>query len=220
MVLSIILGIIGLGIVIFVHETGHFLAAKLSGITVEAFSIGWGKVLFRWKRRETEYRISLLPIGGYCKMKGGDLVQKAWEEKKETIPQEEGSFYTASPLKRIFVSFSGPGFNLVFAFLVFSLIWGIGFTTQSYSNRIVLVSDYGEPGAVYPVDRGGFRTGDKIIEIDGTPIRNYSEIKEAVAISPGEELSVLVERNGLEKRLTLIPEKNPDTGIGMIGIYA
>jgi len=220
MIVNIILGIIGLGIVIVIHETGHFIAAKLFGVSVEVFSIGWGKSIFSWKRKDTEYRISLLPIGGYCRMKGGDLLQKAIQEKSSTIPEEEGSFYSASPLKRAGISFSGSFFNLISAIIIFSLIWWAGFSVQSYGNRVVLVSDYNIESGIYPADTAGLKTGDQIVEIEGREIRNYNDIKEIIATNAGNELETVIIREGQTKQITLVPQKDPDTGIGLIGVYA
>ena len=92
MILRFLLGLVGLGVVVFIHEFGHFLAAKLVGIEVEAFSIGWGKTLFSFRWRNTEYRISLLPLGGYCKMKGEDALKNALAADAEEIQQGTGGF--------------------------------------------------------------------------------------------------------------------------------
>jgi regulator of sigma E protease len=226
MILTIILGIIGLGIVILVHETGHFIAARLAGIEVEAFSIGWGKKLISWKRGKTEYRISLLPIGGYCKMKGEHLLREAWQEEKESIPKEPGSFFAAPPWKRILVSLSGPASNLFFAGLVFSIIWLAGFSIQTYGNRIILASDYAMaedafPGeGQLPADRAGLETGDRIVSIAGDEVEHYQDIQEAVVARPGETLPMTVERDGRHIRTEITPRMDPDTGIGRIGVYA
>ena len=99
-ILNIFLGLLGLGIVILVHEFGHFVAAKASGITVEAFSIGWGKKIFGFRRGDTEYRISFLPVGGYCKMKGEEMLRSAVAEGSDSFPKDEGSLFSVSPQGR------------------------------------------------------------------------------------------------------------------------
>ncbi|MFP4564636.1 MAG: site-2 protease family protein [Spirochaetia bacterium] len=226
MILTILLGIIGLGIVILIHETGHFIAARLAGIEVEAFSLGWGRKLISWKRGKTEYRISMLPIGGYCKMKGEHLLREAWQEEKESIPKEPGSFFAAPPWKRILVSLSGPAANLLFAGLVFSIIWLAGFSIQTYGNRVIVASDYPMSDEAFPgqkqlpADRAGLRTGDRIVQIEGEEIDHYQAIQEAVVANPGETLSMTVERNGRQIRTEITPRMDPDTGIGRIGVYA
>jgi regulator of sigma E protease len=149
-VVKVALGLVGLGIVVFVHELGHFLAARLVGIDVEAFSIGWGKPLLKKKIGKVEYRLGVFPIGGYCKMSGDSDYQKMWEDKKNGIDPEPGSYFAASPWKRIVAVFSGPFFNFLFAIILLSAIWGRGIEIETLENRIVLLSDI--DGKSYPSD--------------------------------------------------------------------
>ena len=91
--MTIIWGIICLGFIVFIHELGHFIAARLCGVTVESFSIGMGPVLLHKTIKGTDYRLSLLPFGGYCGMKGEKAFQEALEKNLSAIPAESGSFY-------------------------------------------------------------------------------------------------------------------------------
>ncbi|MDR2898601.1 MAG: site-2 protease family protein [Spirochaetaceae bacterium] len=141
MILTVILGLLGLGVIVFIHELGHFAAARFCGVTVESFSIGWGPVLLRKKIGETEYRLSLVPIGGYCGMKGDKAFQQALEDKLTEIPREEGSFYGVSPFKRILIAFAGPFCNFLFAVLAFTVIAMVGYSYQSAGNRVLLASE-------------------------------------------------------------------------------
>ena len=220
MLKTIIFGIIGLDIVVLVQELGHFFAAKLSGIKVEAFSIGMGKKLLYFNYRGTEYRLSMLPVGGYCKMKGEEQFSKALKHKETSIPHEEGSLFSVPPLKRIFTYLAGPLANFIFSVIVLSIIWLFGFTVSTYSNKIILVSDY--PGVYHsennPADRGGLKSGDIILEIQGTRISNYSDIQEIVYKSPSKPLTFVVDRDGREVKLTITPDLDKDTGAGKIGI--
>lgn len=221
MILNIIIGLIGLGIVIIVHEAGHFVVAKLSGIKVEAFSVGWGKKLIGIKRGETEYRLSLIPIGGYCKMSGEEQLMKAWQENEERIPKEKGSFFSVSPWKRIGVVVAGPVFNLLFAVFVFFVIWYAGFTIRTFDNKIILASEYQQnPSVVYPADRAGLETGDRITAIEGKEVRHYQDIQEQVAKSPGEELTMTVQRDGRTEKVHITPRLDKNTGAGKIGVYS
>ncbi len=216
--MKVLLGLIGLGIVVFIHELGHFIAAKLSGIGVDVFSLGWGKRLFSLTYRGTEYRLSLLPIGGYCKLKGEDTLKNHPEEPHKPEP---GSFYAASPLKRIFVALSGPISNLLFASVAFTLVWAIGFSYPTFSNRIILESDF--PSGIsgrFPATEGGLKTGDEIIAIDDTPIRTYRDIQEIVSRNPNKPLTFTYRRNGAIGKTIVTPELNKDTGAGRIGVYA
>jgi regulator of sigma E protease len=216
--IKIILGLIGLGVVVFVHETGHFIAARLMGIGVEAFSIGWGKAILKKTIRGVEYRLGLFPIGGYCKMRGENEFQKAYENQEQSIAPVKGTFYGASPWRRIVVSFGGPFFNLVFAVLVFSVIWGIGFEVNTLENRVVLASEI-NTGERYPADEAGIATGDRIIAIDGRSISNYHDIQEAITPNPGKTLGMQVLRDGERIDLEVSPSLDRSTGAGKIGVY-
>jgi regulator of sigma E protease len=219
---GILLGLFGLGIVVFIHEAGHFIAAKLSGIEVEAFSIGWGKAILRRTYKGTEYRIGFLPIGGYCKMKGEELFRKALADKAEKMPVEKGSLFSVSPLKRIFTYVAGPAANLLFAMIVLSVIWYAGFTFHTFKNKIVLLSDFplifGEES--YPADEAGLKSGDTIVRINGKSVNHYADLQEAVAPLAGKSVEFAVIRDGAEQLLTVTPELDRQTGLGRVGVSA
>jgi regulator of sigma E protease len=217
-IFKILLGLVGLGVVVFVHELGHFIAARLVGIDVEAFSIGWGKPILKKTVNGIEYRLGMFPIGGYCKMRGENEFQEAYEKRAQSIAPVKGSFYGAPPLGRILVAAAGPLFNLVFAVLALAVIWGIGFEVNTLDNRIVLVSDINS-GESYPADEGGLKTGDRVIDIANKPIANYHDIQEAIASNPEKTLPVRVDRDGATMDLTVRPSLDKSTGAGKIGVY-
>jgi regulator of sigma E protease len=217
-IVKVLLGLAGLGIVVFIHELGHFVAARLMGIEVEAFSIGWGKPVLKKKFRGTEYRLSLFPLGGYCKMKGDNEFQEAWENKRDSLNPAPGSFFAAGPFRRILVAFAGPFFNMVFAALIFSIIWGAGFEINTMENRIILASDI-SPGESYPADDAGLRTGDRILEVNGRETRYYHEVKEHIAVHPEKDLRLKVDRGGQLLDISIRPDLDKKTGAGMIGVY-
>ena len=215
MVVTIIFGIVGFGIMVFVHELGHFIAAKRVGIGVEAFSLGWGKKIVGFDYKGTNYRISMLPFGGYCKMKGEDPY--SLQEQRE-----DGSFFAARPWKRIVTSAAGPTANVLFAVLVLTLIWWTGFNVHTDGNRIVLASDYSLDSfsELSPATQAGLKTGDRIIAIDGQPVNNFQDLLETVATAPNEELVLTILREDRQLQTTLTPELDLDTGAGRIGVYA
>ncbi|MCL2480712.1 MAG: RIP metalloprotease RseP [Spirochaetaceae bacterium] len=217
-VLKVIIGLLGLGIVVFVHEAGHYLAAKSFGITVQTFSIGWGKKIYSFHRGGTEYCISLFPVGGYCQLKGEDVLKEAIENNSDYVEAEEGSLFFVPPWKRIIVFFAGPFMNLLFSIVVLSVIWFNGFTYHSPDNRIILVSDY-SAGKVYPADMAGLKSGDKIIEIDNKTIHNYQDMRETIALNPQKKMNMIVERGGQTIELKIEPSLNKTTGAGIIGVY-
>jgi len=216
--ITVVLGLLALSLVIFIHELGHFIAARISGVTVISFSIGWGPVLFRKRIGDTEYRISALPIGGYCNMKGEHDYRDAIEKDLDRVSSDPETFYGTRPLKRLFIAFAGPLFNLIFAVLVFTLVSASGYEYETWGNRIVLASDYTET-APLPADLAGFKSGDRIIAFDETPVTTFSDIQQYVTDKAGKNLSATVERDGMEKILTVIPELDKSTGAGRIGVY-
>jgi len=218
LLINIIIGLFGLGVVVFVHELGHFLAARLMKIDVEAFSIGWGNPILKKKIGSVEYRLGMFPIGGYCKMKEDSDYGKAWENMRNGIKPENGSYLAASPAARILVCFCGPFFNLIFAVILLSILWGVGFEINTMGNRIILASEV-VPGENNPADYAGFQTGDRIIGIAGREISYYHEVQENIALNPEKELPVTVERNGEILHLNVTPSLDKTSGAGRIGVY-
>ena len=218
-ILIIILSLVTL---IFLHELGHFLAAKANGISVDAFSIGWGRKLVSYKYGETEYRISMLPFGGYCKMRGEELFKKALDEKAEQFPYQEGSLFSASPWRRIVTYAAGPGANFLFSILVMAVIWFSGFTITTFENKIVLLTDHPKlfEERTYPANQAGLQTGDRIIEANGSSVSSYADIQMLISQSADRRVELLIERNGEQKQIFIVPEMDRSTGAGRIGISA
>jgi len=214
--LKIILGLLGLGVVVFIHELGHFIAARLAGIDVEAFSIGWGKPFLKKKIGTVEYRLGIFPLGGYCKMRGESDYQVIWDNKKNGVEPEPGTFFAAKPWKRIITAFAGPLFNFFFAILALSIIWGQGKEVETLENRIVLVADI--DGQSYPSDKSGILSGDRIISINGKPVNTYRDMQESIALNPDKDLFLTVLRKGRLHSLTVRPTLDK-SGAGKIGVY-
>ncbi len=219
-ILNILIGLVGLGIVVFFHELGHLIAAKSVGIDVEAFSIGWGRKIVGYSWRGTEYRISVFPVGGYCKMKGERSYAEALEQNRDTIPRENGSFFAAAPWRRIVTLLAGPVANVVLAVAILSIVWWVGFSIETYENRIVLASDYAvENVQEAPADRAGLQTGDIVTRINGTSVVSYSDIQQTVAQNALNTLRFTVVRDGQTLEVDVVPELMPETGSGYIGVY-
>jgi regulator of sigma E protease len=149
-------------------------------------------------------------------MKGENDLRDA--DKAAEFTPEPGGFYAAHPFRRIVVAFAGPLFNVLFAAVVFSVIWGIGFEMPTMENRIVLVSDV-SGDADYPANAAGLRTGDRIIEIDGKPCENYQDVQQTVALNPGRALPFTVLRDNKIVNLTVTPTMDRETAMGKIGVY-
>lgn len=221
LIVTIVLGLIGLGIVVIIHELGHFFAARAMGVEVEAFSVGWGPRIAGFTRKGTEWRFSAFPIGGYCKMKGEESFRKALEDKASELPRESGSYYGAAPWRRIVIALSGPIANVILAFLVFIVVSTISYSSPTFPNRIVLLSEYnlGAPRLEsYPADKAGLKSGDRIVDADGKPVADFSDLLEKITFSANKPIDLTIERDGaiLDKSVTPMMDKN--TGGGLIGV--
>lgn len=216
--IKILTGLCALGVVVFIHELGHFIAAKLCKVEVQTFSLGWGPVLLKKKWGNTEYRLSALPLGGYCGMKGEQAFREALEKKLDAIPFEEGSFYGVHPLRRIAIAFAGPLANLLFAIVALSLVSAIGTSYKTFDSRIIPSSIY-DGGTLNPVDLAGLLEGDRIISLDGGKIMTYTDIQQYIGTHPQEKILLEYERNGQIFTTSITPLLDKKTGVGRIGVY-
>ncbi len=176
--------ILVLGVLIFVHELGHFLLAKLFGVRVLKFSLGFGNKLISKKWGETEYLISAFPLGGYVKMFG--------EQPDEEIAKEEQavSFTHKTVWQRFGIVLAGPLFNLLFAVFLFWLMFHFaGLPDYVESGLIGKVS----PGSV--AEKAGLQNGDLILSIDEQKINTWTQVSDAVKNSEGKELHIVIQRN-------------------------
>ncbi|QPJ66379.1 MAG: RIP metalloprotease RseP [Candidatus Nitrohelix vancouverensis] len=181
--------LIGLAALIFVHELGHFLAARRVGVEVEVFSIGFGPRLLGFKSGGTEYLLAAIPLGGYVKMKGEDL-----EESSLSI---KGSFAAAPPQHRLLIAFAGPLFNILFAIAIYYVIFLMG--SPSLAPVVGSIKD-GSPAQVAQL-----KTGDKITMIEGTEIRFWEDLQKVVHDAPGKKLSLTLERQSTLMDMSITP---------------
>jgi regulator of sigma E protease len=184
--------IVVLGLLIFFHELGHFLAAKWFGVKVERFSFGLGPRLIGLKVGETDYRISAFPLGGYVKMVGEGLDVEVPEEEKIR------SFSEKAVWKRMLIVFCGPVFNFFFAVGVFFL----GFL---FVGQTILTSEIGEVKPNYPAYQAGLRSGDKILRLAGRPVSNWKDLPEIVRKNPGNPISVVFARGDRQYTTQVTP---------------
>lgn len=214
-VLTVAFGVIGLGVMILVHESGHFLAARAAGVHVEIFSIGWGRRLAGVQRGGTWYQLSWFPFGGYCKMRGDEVLRGAAGDDWTQAMTEPGAFFAASSWRRIAIVAAGPLANLAFAVLVLTVVAWTGFTIRSPDNRIVVPIDRDSPAM-----DAGLRTGDRIVSIDGQRVRSFQDIIREVSPAPERELRITVERGGRVLVAAVTPALDAESQTGRIGVYA
>ena len=217
--MTVIYGLLGLSVIIFIHELGHFFVARFFGVHVESFSIGMGPVLLHKTVKGTDYRLSLIPFGGYCGMKGEKDFQTAMENKLDRIPAEKDSFYGVHPLKRIAIAFAGPFANVILAVAALSVVAMIGYDYYTSPNKIILASEF-YPDSPLSAAEAGLQTGDRIRAINGKRIEYFSDIVEAVSLSARKTLHIEADRNGTAMTFTLVPELDKSTGAGKIGVLS
>lgn len=220
---KILIGLAVLSIMVFIHELGHFIAAKLCGVHVESFSIGWGPVIFRKKIGLTEYRISAIPMGGYCGMKGEKAFKEALEKNLSYIPKDEGGIFNVCPFRRILIAFAGPFANYISAVAAFAAVSAIGYVYYTAPNRIAPIycykADKQISDSVSPAEKADLRMGDRIIEINGKKIEYFSDIVKEVLPSADKELFIKIDRNGELLTKNITPYLDKSTGAGVIGFY-
>lgn len=199
MVTSIIAAILVLGFLILFHELGHFVVAKRAGVGVLKFSIGFGPKLFGFRVGRTDYVISAIPLGGYVKMVGED-------PGEEVDPQDETIAFQHQPLwKRMAIVAAGPGANIVFAFLAFTLVFAIfGARTPSDAAKVGAVIEN------MPAAAAGLKTGDVISAVNGVSVEKWDKLSEAIRASAGSPVTLLVQRQGTTLEIQVAPEAKPD----------
>ncbi len=191
MFVSIIAFIVVLGILIFVHELGHFLVAKRFNVGVEKFSLGFGPKLIARQYGETEYRVSAVPLGGYVKMVGEDPEEPLAPEDRER------SFNNQALFKRFLIVAAGPASNILFAVLVFAGMFMIGYPSEDTTIGLV------EQGS--PAWEAGIRPGDRVLAVDGDAIRLWEELSRHIRESEGAPLSLRILQDATERTVLVQP---------------
>lgn len=234
-IVGVVIIVIGLAVSIGLHEIGHLVPAKLFGVKVTQYMIGFGPTIWSKRRGETEYGVKAIPLGGYISMIGmfppakgqqagtdstgffRGLVQDARDSSTESITpgDEHRAFYRLPVWKRIIVMLGGPFMNLVLAVVLFGVLL-MGFGVAQLSTTVATVNECVLPATsdrqtcetgdpAAPGAEAGIRPGDRLVSIDGTPIESWEQSTEIIRAHPGEALDVVVERDGDEVALTVTP---------------
>jgi regulator of sigma E protease len=198
-----------LGVLVFIHELGHYLAARWRGVYVEAFSIGFGKPLLKWTDRHgTEWRLCALPLGGYVKLHGQEQPEDVTDEVRAKWRPGE-TFHEKSTLSRAIVVAAGPVANFVLAAVLFAALF-LG------TGRPVTMPVVGEVVADSAAAHAGLLAGDRIVSIDSKNVDRFEQIQAIVGHSAGVALHMTVDRGGKSLALTATPEAR--NGAGVLGI--
>ena len=202
--MTLIYFLIVIGILVFVHEFGHFVMAKRAGVRVEKFSLGMGPKIFGFKKGDTEYVLSALPLGGYVKMAG--------ENPDEEPTGATDEFQSKTVWQRAKIAATGPLTNIVLAFLVMPLVFMVG----TYTLGAARVG-YVEKGS--PAEQAGFLVGDTIETVNGRSVVDWEKAEMLFAVNPDTDIPVTIERNRERKTLALRPKLDPERKIGVSGLY-
>lgn len=209
--MTVLYFILLIGVLIFVHEMGHFLFAKLFDVKVHKFSLGFGPKLAGFKKGETEYVIAWVPLGGFVKMLGED-------PNDEILPEDQGRAFHQKPLwQRYIVVLAGPAFNLIFPIFIYFVF----FAAQTHTVPSVI-------GKVFvggPAAEAGLHPGDKIVQIEGKTIRYWEELQSSISDSPGQPIRITIEREGQRFDRLITPQEqisrnrlDMEERVGRIGI--
>jgi regulator of sigma E protease len=207
--------ILVLGVLVFVHEMGHYLAARWRGVHVEAFSIGFGKAIHKWTdRRGTEWRLSWLPLGGYVKLHGQ-------EDPNDVTPEQRaawrpGQTFHEKPVRdRAIVIAAGPVFNFVLAILLFAGLY----MTAGQPLPSASVGTVAESSAAAGA---GLRPGDRILALDGQSVDRFEQIQRYIQPRAGQPVELRISRDGAEQVVNVTPAARESNGatVGVLGVTA
>lgn len=221
-VLMIVLGLIGLSFLVCIHELGHFVVAKLNGVKVKTFSIGFGKKLLKFKKGETEYCISAIPFGGYVAMAG----ENPEVDDSEDEDYETRGFANKSVEARAAIAFAGPAVNILFAFFLLIALYMYGVEEPVSNELVVGFTIPNEPAAL-----AGVLPGDTIYALDGEGTKGWDDFRERIGVSLGRSVRFSIRREGAGNvELDVVPTElvipaqdsgGSDTpmGLGDVGVY-
>lgn len=203
---NILAFILVLGFLIFAHEAGHFMFAKLFRVRVLVFSFGFGKRLFGFRSGDTDYRVSLIPLGGYVRMAGDTP-----EDNQVGAPDE---FLSKPKWQRFLILFAGPAMNILIALGIVAAVAMIG--TEELVTKPVI----GQVLPDKPAAKAGLQAGDRIVSIDGEPMEDFDDVRLSISMNANTPLEVVYLRDGARRKTTLTPEReNSDYGpVGRAGI--
>ena len=207
MFLSIVAFIFVLGVMIFVHELGHFLTAKWIGVKVHVFSLGFPPKLIGRKWGDTEYRIGLLPLGGYVKMAG---------ENPGEVSGNKDEFFSRTKLERVAILVMGPAMNVFLTLFLFTILFMVGMERPVGLDDAPVVRFV---SADSPAAAAGVESGDRIVALEGEAVESWLAVLDTFHLSPNQTLTLTLDRNGETVQTELAIEARGEEQIGYTGLF-
>lgn len=195
-----------LGFMILVHEFGHYAVAKLLGVRVEQFAIGFGKRLIGFRKGETDYRINAIPLGGYVKMSGENPMDERTGDPRE--------FMSHSRLHRFLIAIAGPAMNILLAIFLITVVYMVHYEYPAFMDKPAIVG-YVEPGS--PAAKIGVQHGDRIVQIDGVQNPTWMQVRAKDMLSPNQSLPVVIQRGQQTIQTQVVPEPITVNEVGSSG---
>jgi regulator of sigma E protease len=196
-----------LGVLIFVHELGHFLMARRIGVRVLTFSLGFGPKLLNLRRGDTEYCISAIPLGGYVKMAG--------ENPEDTRTGAADEFLSKGKWQRFQVLVMGPVMNLLLAIVVMAVVLYQGAQVPAFEQQAVVIGGFSDNS---PAVKGGLKAGDRIVTVDGKPVETWEQFSMAIAPKAKRDVSIGYVRDGRQSEAIVVPDAQGKFEIGDAGV--
>lgn len=185
--------IVVLGVLIFVHEAGHFFVAKLFRVRVLVFSFGFGKRLFGFRKGDTDYRVSLIPLGGYVRMAG--------DSPEENVAGNPDEFLSKPKWQRFLILVAGPFMNIVIAISFIALTAMVGFE-EPITKPVIAQVTQGKPAA-----KAGLQPGDRILSVKGERVQDYFDVRLVISMNAGTPIELVYDRGGVVRKTVITPEK-------------
>ncbi len=205
--------VVVLGVLVFIHEMGHYLAARWRGVRVEAFSIGFGQAITSWTdKRGTVWKLAWIPLGGYVKLHGQERPQDVSAEvRAKWIPGQ--TFHDKSVLSRAIIIVAGPAANFLLAMVLFAGLFVALGTPVALPVIGVVVPDSA-------ASKAGLIVNDRVIEIAGQPIGTFEDLQRTIAAHPSETVEMIIQRNGVRQTLPVTTQSRESGGhqVGLLGV--
>ena len=197
-----------LGFMILIHEFGHYAVAKLLGVRVEQFAIGFGKRLFGFRKGETDYRVNLLPLGGYVKMSG--------ENPMDERTDDPGEFMNHPRWHRFLIAIAGPTMNVLLAIFLLTTVYMVHYEYPVYMDKPAVIDGVRSNS---PAAQVGIQAGDRVVKIDGITNPTGEQLAPRVFISPNQPIAITIQRGDQLLEKTIVPKPVTTSEVGSAGWY-